>query len=136
MKFKQYLETLSDKQGFFATSELRWVIRKNPSKTAREEAIAASIIKQANPRENISGHFPWGPEEQMVLQQLWIHPDAESLRDLRPEWRDVPIHGADHLFSTVQTEHGPLNVPEAIREPGTVRADFTDRIKEALGEDY
>ena len=46
------------------------VIRKNPRKTAREEAIAAEIIEQANPREHITGHFPWGPEQQMVLQQL------------------------------------------------------------------
>jgi len=131
MKFKQYIDSLADGSGFFPAMELRWLIRKNPSRTAREEAIAASIIQQANPRENISGHFPWGPEEQMVLQQLWIHWESE-----KTEWRDVPVHEAATMFSTVETEHGPLNVPNAVREPGTVTGDFRQRITEILGEDF
>src|SRR3990167_1265043 len=118
MKFKQYLGTISDASGFFPTSALPQVIRKTAPPTAREEAIAASVIQQANPRENISGHFPWGPEEQMVLQQLWIRPDSDN--ELRNEWRDVPVERASELYSTVETEHGPLNVPNAVKEPGAV----------------
>ena len=132
MKFRQYIDKAGDGKGFFPALDLRWVIRKNSSHTAREEAIAASVIQQANPRENISGHFPWGPEEQMVLQQLWIpHWESEKV-----EWRDVPVEGAAKLYSTVETEHGPLNVPNSVKEPGVVQGDFSQRLRETLGEDF
>ncbi len=130
MKFKQYIALIADPSGFIPTPRFRWTIHKNTRKTAREEAIAASVIEQANPRENITGHFPWGPEEQMVLQQLWLQPD----RGLA-EWRDVPVEGAKDLFTEVQTEVGDLPVPNAVREPGTVRGDFAGRIREILGDD-
>ena len=130
MKFKHYLELISDRHGFFPVPRFQWVINQNPRKTAREEAIAASIIEQANPRENITGHFPWGPEQQMVLQQLWIHPESEQLK-----WKDVPIKGASDLYSTVETEFGEMPVPNAVKEPGVVQGDFQARLKELLGED-
>lgn len=129
MKFKEYLALISDDNGSFPTQRLRWTIRKNPSKTAREEAIAAEVLRQANPRSNITGHFPWGPEEQLVLQQLWVQPKTGAAL-----WRDVPIKGAESLYSTEKTKFGDLHVPNAIKEPGTVRGSFTDRIHEALGE--
>jgi hypothetical protein len=130
MKFKQYLALISDPGGFVPTPRFHWDIRTNTRKTAREEAIAAEIIEQANPRENITGHFPWGPEQQMVLQQLWVHPERELA-----VWRDVPTKGDSELYSVEQTEHGELPVPNAVKEPGTIRGSFLDRIKEALGED-
>lgn len=141
MKFKQYLALLAGPDGFIPTPHLQWVIRKNTRSTAREEAIVAEVIKQANPRENITGHFPWGPEEQMVLQQLWIKETKtpsgyrDYAYDVREEWRDVPIEGAEDLFSTVSTEHGDMPVPDAVREPGVVRGDFQGRIREAMGEE-
>lgn len=130
MKFKQYLALIADSNGFVPTPRLQWVIRQNPRKTAREEAIAAKVIEQANPRENITGHFPWGPEEQMVLQQLWIHPRGSVCK-----WRDVPTKGASDLYSVEQTEHGELPVPNAVKEPGQVEGDFRERVKEISGED-
>lgn len=130
MKFKQFLALTANLDGFFPTSRLRWVIRKNPRSTAREEAIAAKVLEAANPRENITGHFPWGPEEQPVLQQLWIHPDNELAK-----WRDVPTEGAEDLYSVEQTESGELPVPNIIKEPGTIRADFKQRLEELLGGD-
>lgn len=130
MKFKQYLALIGDPKGFIPTPRFKWVIRQNPRKTAREEAIAAEVLKQANPRENITGHFPWGPEQQLVLQQLWIHPDREIA-----EWRDIPIEGASDLYSTEETEFGPLPVPNVIKEPGMIRGDFGKKIKEMLGDD-
>lgn len=139
MKFKQYLTIITDHKGFFPTGRFQWVIRKNPRKTAREEAIAASVIEQANPRENITGHFPWGPEEQMVLQQLWVHPESHKgghrLQDHGLDWRDVPTKGASELYSVEQTESGELPVPSAVKEPGQVEGDFQQRVKEILGED-
>lgn len=130
MKFKQYLALISDTHGFIPTPRFQWVIKKNPRKTAREEAIAAEIIEKSNPRENISGHYPWGPEEQMVLQQLWINPSQELIG-----WRDVPTAGASELYSVEDTEFGELPVPNAIKEPGMIRGDFQQRIRELLGED-
>jgi len=132
MKFKQYLQLITDPNGFIPTPRFQWVIRKNTRKTAREEAIAAEVIQQANPRENITGYHPWGPEEQMVLQQLWIPPH----KDLLAEWRDVPNAGADELYSTVPTEHGDLPVPNAVREPGQVRGDFYGRVDDILGDKW
>ena len=129
MKFKQYLEIIGDK-GFIPTSRFQWVIHKNPRKTAREEAIAASIIEQSNPRENITGSFSWGPEEQMVLQQLWFHPEREEL-----QWRDVPVRDAKKLFSVESTEFGDMPVPNAVKEPGMIRGDFQQRLHEILGEE-
>ncbi len=130
MKFKQYLQLITDPNGFIPTPRFQWVIRQNPRKTAREEAIAAEVIEQANPRENITGHFPWGPEQQMVLQQLWIHPELEEA-----VWRDVPIRGASDLFSVEQTESGALPVPVAVKEPGQVVGDFPGKLREILGEE-
>lgn len=131
MKFKQYLAFITAPDDFVPTPHFQWTIRKNPRKTAREEAIAAEVLQQANPRENITGHFPWGPEQQLVLQQLWIQPERELI-----EWRDVPTAGATELYSVEQTELGPLPVPNAIKEPGTVRGDFRQRLREILGEDH
>jgi hypothetical protein len=128
MKFKQYLSLISDPKGFIPTPRFQWVIRKNPRKTAREEAIAAEILEKANPRENLSGHHPWGPEEQFILQQLWIHPDSESI-----EWRDVPQDDPS-LYSNVETQFGEMPVPNAVKEPGMVQGDFRARLREILGE--
>jgi hypothetical protein len=130
VKFKQYLSLISDPTGFIPTPRFQWVIRKNDRSTSREEAIAAEVIRQANPRENITGHYPWGPEEQFVLQQLWIQPDTESI-----EWRDVPTAGVNDLYSNVNTEFGELPVPNAVKEPGVVQADFGQRLREILGGD-
>lgn len=142
MKFREYLTLIADPAGFIPTPRLRWVIHKNPRKTAREEAIAAEIIEKANPRENITGRFPWGAEEQMVLQQLWIHPEGFNIAPLagQPEkelveWRDIPTKGAKELYSVEETEFGDLPVPRAINEPGTIQCDFQQRIREMLGED-
>ena len=130
MKFKTYLALIADPAGFIPIPRFQWVIKKNPRKTAREEAIAAEVIQQANPRENITGHYPWGPEEQMVLQQLWIHPEKELI-----EWRDVSAEDAAELYSVEETEFGDLPVPRAINEPGTIQGDFKQRIRDILGED-
>ena len=142
MKFKQFLQLISGPSGFFPTPQLRWIIRANPRSTAREEAIAAEVIKQANPRENITGHFPWGPEQQMVLQQLWINPNEMKAQhspcgswssvSSAYRWRDVPIEGSEQLYS----DQDGLPVPEAVREPGAVVGDFPGRLGEILGEDY
>ena len=129
MKFQQFLKLITSPDGFVPTGHLCWTIRQNPRSTARQEAIAAEIIEKSNPRENITDHFPWGPEQQMILRQLWIHPKNELV-----EWRDVPIEDAENLFSTVDTKHGPLPVPNAINEPGFVKADFQQRIQELLGD--
>ncbi len=130
MKFKTYLALIADPAGLIPIPRLRWSIKKNPRKTAREEAIAAEVIQQANPRENITGHYPWGAEEQMVLQQLWIHPEKELI-----EWRDVSTAGDKELFSVEATEFGDLPIPNILKEPGMVRGDFQQRLREILGED-
>jgi hypothetical protein len=122
---KLLLDLAADPNGFVPTTSLRWVIRKNDRPTAREEAIATKIIQEANPRENLSGHFPWGPEEQLVLQQLWRHRDTAE-----PQWRDVPVEGAESLYSTVSSQFGDIPIPNAVREPGVVRADFQERLNE------
>lgn len=129
MKFKQYLRFISGEDGFFPTPQLRWTIRVNPRNTAREEAIAAKVIEDANPRENITGHFPWGPEQQMVLQQLWISDRGDVGMS---EWRDVPIENAGQLYS----DEDGLPVPNAIKEPGQIVGDFPGRVRELLGDDY
>jgi len=120
-----------DSRGFFPTWKLRWVIRKNTRHTSREEAIAAKIIEQANPRENITDRFPWGPEEQMILQQLWLHQDKGAR-----EWRDVPIKGIEYLCTTVATDHGDMPVPNAVKEPGTVVGDFGKRLNELTDGEF
>jgi len=130
MNFKQFQSIMSDKDGFVPTPRFRQVIQTNTRSTAREEAIAAKIIESANPRENVTGHYGWGAEQQIVLQQLWIHPKREEI-----EWRDIPVKGDQQLYSVVSTEHGPLPVPEAVKEPETIRADFHERLKDILGED-
>jgi hypothetical protein len=140
MKFKQYLRIISDEHGFIPTPRFQWVIRKNERNTAREEAVVAEIQRQANPRENITGRFPWGDEEQMVLQQLWVHPEAETAAFPAAHheyavWRDVPIRGAEELYTVEQTEHGDMPVPNAVREPEQVQGDFDARLKELLGEE-
>jgi hypothetical protein len=131
MKFKQLLQLLSDLDGFFPTPQLQWVIRKNPRNTAREEAIAAEVLKQANPRENISGSYPWGPEEKLVLQQLWVNSNFDGTEVI--EWRDVPIKGAEQLYSMTSTEFGDIPIPNAIKEPGQIKGDFQQRLNELLG---
>jgi hypothetical protein len=129
VKFKDYMALIADDRGFVAIPRFQWVIRKNSRSTAREEAIAAKVIEMANPRENITGHYPWGPEEQMVLQQLWIHPENELV-----EWRDVPTTGSKDLYSVEQTERGDLPVPTSVQTPGTVQGDFKQRLRDVLGE--
>jgi hypothetical protein len=132
VKFKDYLAAITNSTGSIPLPHLRWIIRKNTRNTAREEAIAAEVLRQANPRENISGHFGWGPEEQTVLQQLWMNPGQEV-----SEWRDVPTHDTAKLFSTEQTKYGPMPVPNAIDQPGQIHhADFHERLKEILGDDF
>jgi len=130
MKFKQYIKLISDSKGFAPTPRFRWTIHQNERKTAREEAIMSEVQRQANPRENITGSFPWGPEQQMVLQQLWIHSDHEMIK-----WQDVPIDKAKELYSIEETEFGDMPVPNALKEPGMVQSDFGQRIKEILGDD-
>ena len=121
MKFKDYILSATSSDGYIAVPRFRQVIRKNPRKTAREEAIAAEVIRQANPRQTITGHYPWGPEEQLVLQQLWISKKDE-------EWRDVPIVD-DGLYSAGKDD---IPIPEAVREPGAVIGDFVERLREIL----
>ena len=129
MKFKRYQQLIADLNGFIPTPRFRWVIRKNERSTAREEAILGEVQRQANPRENITGHYPWGPEEQMVLQQLWIHQEKETAT-----WKDVLIEGAEELYSTEQTESGEeFPVPNAIKEPGMIKGDFPAKLGEMLG---
>ena len=135
MKFKQFLEILTDEDGFIPTAHLRWVIRQNPRNTAREEAIAAEVIRQANPRENITGSYPWGPEQALVLQQLWVKA-SDTTNLVVQDWRDVPTADADKLFATHQTKHGPLPVPNTLSGPEQIPADFHGRLGEILGEDY
>lgn len=129
MKFKRYLEVICDPKGFVPTSRLQWIIRKNTRPTAREEAIAAKVLEDADPRQNISSRYPWGAEQQMVLQQLWILPASQLV-----EWRDVPTEGGQDLYSVEQTESGPLPVPDAVKEPGVIKGDFRQRLKELLGD--
>ena len=129
MKFKAYLDLIAGPGGFIPTPRFQWIIQKNLRKTAREEAIAAEVLRQANPRENISGHYPWGPEEQCVLQQLWIHPESELA-----EWRDIHTAGTSELYSVEQTKTGDLPVPNAVKEPGTIRGDFRQRLRDILGK--
>jgi len=132
MKTKQLLEILfpSDQRGFIAIPPLRFIIRKNTRETAREEAIAAEVLKQANPRENITGHYPWGPEESLVLQQLWVNPERELI-----EWRDVPTADAQKLYSMTSTEFGDIPIPNAVKEPGQIKGDFQERLREILGNE-
>lgn len=131
MKFKQYLQLITDPEGFIPTPRFKWTIRQNQRQTAREEAIAGEILKQSNPRENITYSYPWGPEQQMVLQQLWIHSEIEEA-----EWRDIPTQGASELYSVVDTEFGEMPVPNSIREPEIVRGDFHDKLKEIIGDSH
>jgi hypothetical protein len=127
-------KTSTGPDGFTSTPHFRWDFRQNPRPTAREEAIAAKMIEEANPRENIAGHYPWGPEQQWVLQQLFVKLD-EDVEAGPYEWRDVPRKGADALYSIEQTEHGDLPIPDAVGKPGVIQGDFRQRIREALGED-
>ncbi len=124
MKYRQFIKLITGPDGFLPTPHLRRIIRKNDRPTAREEAIAAKVIEEANPRENISGHYGWDKEETFILQQLWIRPSDEQA-----EWRDVPISGADYLVS--YTEDG-MPVPEAVREPAVLEMDLVQRIRELL----
>jgi len=128
MKPKDYLTLIADDGGYIPTPRFRRIIRQNMRQTAREEAIAAKVLEAANPRENITGRHPWGEEEQFVLQQLWIHATQ------RPEWRDVPTLDR-HLYSTVETEYGPLPVPEAVRQPEQIPMDLAAKVREALGDE-
>ena len=127
MKPKTYFALIADPNGFLPTPRLRRTIKKNDRPTAREEAIAHDVIRKANPRENISGSYPWGPEESLVLQQLWIH------QKLEPEWRDVPIID-QHLYTTQETKFGPLPVPNAVKQPEAVPMDLMSKVREAIGE--
>lgn len=129
MKFKQYLSIMVDDRGFFPIPKFRWVLNKNTRKTAREEAIAASVLQQANPRENISKSHPWGPEEQWILQQAWIHPET-----LEVELRPVPFNDK-HLYTTAETEHGPLPIPNAIKEPEILPMDLHEKLRELFDLD-
>lgn len=122
-------QALADQNGFLPTPLFQWVIHTNPRHTAREEAIAAKVIEAANPRENITGRFPWGTEQSMVLQQLWIHPHSAETA-----WKDVPIKDAESLYSVHHTEYGELPVPNAVAQPETIKADFLKRLKEILRE--
>jgi hypothetical protein len=123
MKFREYLQTITGHDGFFPTAHLRRVIRRNDRPTAREEAIAAKVIEQANPRENITGHYPWGPEEQFAWQQLWIRETPAAA-----EWRDVPTAGAEDLY----TVDDGLPIPNAVRQPAIVEMDLHQRVREIL----
>jgi hypothetical protein len=125
MKFKEYLALLTDPNGYFPTPHLRRVIRKNDRPTAREEAIAAKVIEEANPRENITGHYPWAAEEQFVLQQLWIRESPAST-----QWRDVTTEDND-LFTV---EDG-LPIPNAVKQPEVLEMDLHKRLREILGND-
>ena len=128
MKPKTYLSIITDERGFIPTPHLRRVLVKNTRKTAREEAIAAKIIEAASPRENISGSHPWGPEEQIAIQQLWIHDDGHT------EWRPIPFDDSD-LYTVQNTEYGDLPVPNAVRQPAAVPMDLAQKVREALGEE-
>ena len=128
MKPKEYMALIADDEGFIPTPRLRRIIRQNLRNTAREEAIAAKVIEDANPRECITGRHPWGEEEQFILQQLWICPTKLLV------WRDVPTLDS-HLYSTQDTKYGPLPIPESIKQPETVPMDLQAKVREALGED-
>ena len=128
MKFREYLDLICDEEGWIPIPHVREVIRENTRSTAREEAIAASILEQANPRENLSGHAGWDQEETWVLEQLWIHLETSEL-----QWRDVPRHD-QHLYTTQETRLGPLPVPNAVRKPETIPMDLRAKIREALGD--
>lgn len=131
MKFRDYLSLLSDPSGFFPTPLLQLALHTNPRTTAREEAIAASILEQANPRQNISSHFPWGPEQSLVLQQLWFNPSSSPPSS---QWRDIPFPQSSSLFSSVHTDSGEsLPVPNAILHPSSIQADFNQRLNQILG---
>lgn len=130
MKFKHFLALIADSDGFIPTPRLRQIIHTNKRPTAREEAIAAEVIAAANPRESVTSTYPWGAEQQICLQQLWILPASQLI-----EWRDVPTKGARDLYSVEQTESADLPVPNAVKEPAVIRADFKQRLKEILGED-
>lgn len=125
MKFKDYVKLISE-GGFIPLPRFKWALKKNPRKTAREEAIAASVIQQANPRENISGSHPWGPEESWILQQLWINPDTEEI-----EWRDI-LKYDKHLYTNVETEYGPIPIPNSIKEPEILPMDLQEKLRELL----
>lgn len=131
MKFKQFLALVTDPDGFIALPHFQWTIQTNQRPTAREEAIAAKILQEANPRQNISSYAGWGPEQQSVLQQLWIHPEKILI-----QWRNVPDKDLQNLYSTENTESGPLPVPNVIKEPEIVRGNFREKIKEILGGGY
>jgi len=122
MKFKDYVNLITD-NGAIPIPRFRWELRKNTRKTAREEAILGEVIRQANPRQNISGRHPWGPEEDWVLQQLWLKGNDF-------EWRDVPKKD-QHLYSTVETEFGELPVPNALK-PGVIPMDLREKLREIL----
>jgi hypothetical protein len=71
----------------------------------------------------------------MVLQQFWLNTHSLELRAATRagEWRDIPIADAEKLYVIVETEHGDLPVPNALKEPEQVQGDFGQRIKELLG---
>ena len=126
MKFKQYLAFISsDPNGFIPTPHMRQIIRKNDRPTVREEAILGKLIESADPRHNITGHYGWNQEEQLVLQQLWIREAPVA-----SEWRDVPTEGADELYTT--TEEG-IPVPNAVNQPEVLHMDINERLREILG---
>jgi len=126
MKPKDYLAIITDKDGWIATPHIHKVLRKNSRNTAREEAIAHEVIKQANPRENISGSHPWGPEEKWVYVQLWVHPKLGS------QWRDVPTSN-EPGYTIEDTQQGELPIPDAVRQPAAVPMDLQARVREVLG---
>jgi len=128
VKFREYLDLIGDEGGWIPLPRFREVVRHNTRPTSREEAIAASVLEQANPRENISGHAGWGQEETIALEQLWIHLETSEL-----QWRDVPRLDK-HLYSIQDTRLGPLPVPNAVRKPETIPMDLRAKIREALGE--
>ena len=128
MTFEQFMSLFCDSRGFVPTPAFRRVLQKNTRSTAREEAIAHEVLRQANPRENISGSHPWQPEEQWVLQQLWIHDTLD------PEWREIPTLDA-HLYEMEATPDGQeLPVPNAVKQPGAIPMDLAAKIREAMGE--
>jgi hypothetical protein len=130
MDFQEYIQLISDNRGFFPTQCFRRIIHKNPRNTAREEAIAHEVLRQANPRQPISGSHPWAPEEQFVYQQLWIHTQNQD-----PEWRDIPTLDS-HLYEVETTPDGKqLPVPNAVKQPQAIPMDLQAKIREALGEE-
>lgn len=124
MKFREYVNLIKDPDGFFPTLRLRRIIRRNTRKTAREEAIAAEVIRQANPRSNITGHYPWSTEEQFVFQQLWVRESPSAV-----EWRDIPTAGEKELFTV---DESGLPIPNALKEPEVVEMDLYGKVRELL----